>query len=341
VNIGAPAIQVLASKLAQLSAERGRRVVIDPRWLLDRSDSMALSPPTRSSPNGSCRLLRAADGWTALNLARESDRDLLPAWIGRPLRQDSQRAIANAVRKTPCATLAAKAQLLGLPFAVVGETGAERPGVLPVRLGSSRTEARDRRLSIVDLSSLWAGPLCGAILAETGASVTRFESTRRPDATRLSAPAFWERLNGRKTFCGFDHTLASDLQDLRAQIATADVVISNARPRALDQLGIQPARMIATNPGLTWVAVTGYGSTGSMADRVAFGDDAAAAGGLLRWTRSGAPAFAGDALADPLTGLAAAVAALAAVRGGGGVLVDASMAHCAAQATAMVRAPGR
>jgi crotonobetainyl-CoA:carnitine CoA-transferase CaiB-like acyl-CoA transferase len=93
--------------------------------------------------------------------------------------------------------------------------------------------------------------------------------------------------------------------------------------------------MIAANPGLTWVAVTGYGSTGSMADRVAFGDDAAAAGGLLRWTRSGAPAFAGDALADPITGLAAAVAALEAVREGGGILVDASMAHCAAAAAAI------
>jgi hypothetical protein len=340
VNIAAPAIQMLASKLAQLSAERGQRVVIDPDQLLDRSDSIALSPATRTSPNGSCRLLRAADGWTVLNLARESDRDLLPAWIGRQLGRDSLRAIADFVRKTPCAVLAANAQLLGLPFAVVGEVRAERLGALPVRLGPPRTEARDRPLRVVDLSSLWAGPLCGAILAEAGASVTRFESTRRPDATRLSASAFWRRLNDKKTFSGFDHTLASDLEGLRARIAAADVVISNARPRAMDQMGIQPTKMVAANPGLTWVAVTGYGSTGAMADRVAFGDDAAAAGGLLRWTRSGAPAFAGDALADPLTGLAAAVAVLEAVREGGGLLVDASMAHCAAQAAAMARAPG-
>ena len=71
---------------------------------------------------------------------------------------------------------------------------------------------------------------------------------------------------------------------------------------------------------------------GDGANRVAFGDDAAAAGGLLRKTSSGAPRFVGDALADPLTGMAAAAAAFKAIAHGGGVLVDAALSGIAAGA---------
>jgi crotonobetainyl-CoA:carnitine CoA-transferase CaiB-like acyl-CoA transferase len=67
---------------------------------------------------------------------------------------------------------------------------------------------------------------------------------------------------------------------------------------------------------------------------VAFGDDAAAAGGLVRWTAAGEPEFLGDALADPLTGLAAAAGALQALAEGGGVIVDAALARTAAGAAA-------
>ena len=72
---------------------------------------------------------------------------------------------------------------------------------------------------------------------------------------------------------------------------------------------------------------------------MAFGDDAAAAGGLVRWTPSGAPRFLGDALADPITGLAAALGALKGLDEGGGVLVDVALARLAAGAATICR-PG-
>jgi crotonobetainyl-CoA:carnitine CoA-transferase CaiB-like acyl-CoA transferase len=102
-------------------------------------------------------------------------------------------------------------------------------------------------------------------------------------------------------------------------------------------LGLAPAEMFAANPSLVWVAITGYGWTGAAGMRVGFGDDTAAAGGLVRWTQKGEPRFAGDALSDPVTGLAAALGALQALAGGGGVLVDAAMASAAAAAAAMAR----
>ena len=97
-----------------------------------------------------------------------------------------------------------------------------------------------------------------------------------------------------------------------------------------------PASLFAERPGLVWVAISGYGWTGEAADRVAFGDDAAAAGGLVHWTPDGPPNFLGDALADPLTGLAAASGALQALAQGGGVIVDAALARIAAGAAAQL-----
>jgi hypothetical protein len=71
--------------------------------------------------------------------------------------------------------------------------------------------------------------------------------------------------------------------------------------------------------------VTGYGRPDPQ-QRVAFGDDAAVGGGLIACAPDGTPVFCGDAIADPLSGLHAAVAALAGHAAGGGWLMDVAMA---------------
>jgi crotonobetainyl-CoA:carnitine CoA-transferase CaiB-like acyl-CoA transferase len=160
------------------------------------------------------------------------------------------------------------------------------------------------------------------------------ESIRRPDPTSDATPEFFRRLNGRKSLLGLDLTAPDGQVRLRELVEEADVFVTSARPRAFASLSLSPANLFAANPSLVWVAITGYGWTGDAAMRVAFGDDSAAAGGLVRWTPQGDPRFLGDALADPVTGLAAAVAALQALVAGGGVLIDAAMARCAAGAAA-------
>ena len=77
------------------------------------------------------------------------------------------------------------------------------------------------------------------------------------------------------------------------------------------------------------MSITGYGRSGEDANRVAFGDDAAAAGGLVTWTDDG-PLFCADAVADPLTGLTAAGACVDALLSGGRRLLDISMAAVSA-----------
>ncbi len=163
-----------------------------------------------------------------------------------------------------------------------------------------------------------------------GADVVKIESTARADPTRASMPEFYRQLNGSKRERQLDLADEAGRSQLREEITRADVLITSARPRAFDGLGLSPASVFAANPALVWIAITGHGWTGGNAERVAFGDDAAAAGGLVRWTPDGTPHFLGDALSDPVTGLIAAADGLRALAAGGGVLIDCAMARCAA-----------
>lgn len=323
----------LAQQIVGLSDSLGRRVTLDFTRLIDRTGHLPLAAPGGLvSPNGSCRLVQAQDGWIALNLARPDDAGLVPAWLGCEAGADPWPAIVAEARGRPWSELVAAGRLLGLPVAGVGEVSAQRTEAPLVTMGESGRRHGGAPV-VVDLSSLWAGPLCGAVLADAGAAVTKVESTGRPDPSRSSTPRFYYRLNAAKAELKLDFTNEGHVRHLREMMLAADVVITSARPRAFDQLGLSPAALFAARPHLTWVAISGYGWFGEGADRVAFGDDAAAAGDLVTWTPQG-PRFMGDALGDPLTGMAAALGALQGLAQGGGVMVDAAMARTAAGAAA-------
>jgi hypothetical protein len=334
-----PAIADLARAVETGAAALGRRVCVDRHGVSDRGDALALKRPGLWSPNRSCRLVRAADGWIAVNLPRESDLASVPAWLGEAVGSDPWPAIQRVAATVSRRRLIDQARLLGLPISAVGEVKAASPRAPLVRMGG-RSGRGLQGVTVLDLSSLWAGPLCGALLAEAGFAVTKLESVGRLDVMRDAAPAFFARLNGRKRQVSLDLADPAGLAELGAMMAASDVVITSARPRAFEQFGLSPATVFAGNPQLVWVAITGHGWRGGAGERVAFGDDAAAAGGLVRWTAEGEPRFAGDALADPLTGLAAAAGALQALRRGGGFLVDAAMARTAAGAAAMAGVVG-
>jgi len=338
VNPIQPVLDQLSGRVRALTERGGRRVEVVDLKLTDRRGQLELDPPGgRISCNRSCRMVRAADGWIAVNLARPEDHELIPAWLGAETGNDPWPTVEAQARGEACAALIERAILLGLPVARVGEVadGALQPPVL--RLGEP--VRRDRPPRVIDLSALWAGPMCGAILASMGAIVSKVESANRPDPTRSYMPEFDRRLNGRKMHLSFDLKAPEGRTRLRDLVLGADVLITGARPRAFEGLGLEPAAVFAVNPGLVWVAVTGHGWTGEAAARVAFGDDAAAAGGLVGWT-DGEPHFLGDALADPLTGLAAAVGALEGLAAGGGVLVDVALARTAAGAAAQLGLAG-
>jgi len=125
---------------------------------------------------------------------------------------------------------------------------------------------------------------------------------------------------------------------LLSLIATSDIVIEAARPRALAQLGIDAAQIVRRTPGLVWVTITGHGGAGEAANWVGFGDDCGVCGGLSAALRaaSGRTGFVGDAIADPLTGMLAALVAWEAWtrRKGGrfGLAMSRVVARCLAMA---------
>jgi hypothetical protein len=264
------------------------------------------------------RLYEAVDGWVAVSLPRPDDMEMVPAWL------DSS-SIEEAIADRTAAEVVARGRLLGLPVVAVGErTGG--PPYVATRLGDA--PPLERAPVVVDLSSLWAGPLCTRILAERGARVVKVESVTRPDGARRGSPKFFARLNAGKECVTIDFTAA----ELTPLLRSADVVVEGSRPRALEQLGIDAAAIISEGPRV-WLSITGHGRTAPQRDWVAFGDDAAAAGGLVEW-HGGRPALLGDAVADPLTGIAAAGAVLALLEQGGRWLVDCSLAGVAAHVAA-------
>jgi len=278
--------------------------------LLVRDAPGGLAEPGSTSANGYCRLLRCRDGWAALNLARPEDRELVPALTR--LDGDTWAAVAQLARELPVEEFRARGGELHLPVAIVGEAA-------PQQLAPPDGTAVPRK--VVDLSALWAGPLCAGFAARGRARGVGIEGGGRYDPTPQVSPMLDAQINAGKQRLPLDLRTAEGRAALLGELADADVLVTSAREAALARLGLKPAEL----PHLTWVAITAHGFTGPNAVRVGFGDDCAAAGGLLRWD-AGEPRFRGDALADPLTGLEAALSVLA----GGQGLIDMAMARVAA-----------
>ena len=156
----------------------------------------------------------------------------------------------------------------------------------------------------------------------------KIESVSRPDGARRGAPAFFDLLNAGKETVALDFHSAEGIETLQRLLTFADVVIEGSRPWALEQLGIVVGDVLTRGPHV-WLSVTGYGRDAGARERVAFGDDAAVAGGLVVWD-DGDPCFCADAVADPLTGLTGALATLDALQSDHVVLVDVAMARVAA-----------
>jgi hypothetical protein len=293
-----------------------------PNALFLRARLAGLERPGRTSANGSCHLLRAADGWTAVNLARPDDLAAVPALLALLGSPDDPGGLHAAVRRVTAVEAAQAARLLGIAAAVPGSDLGARPAVRAERWGERRVRAM-ADLRIVDFSALWAGPLCARLLGLAGARVVKVESATRPDGARLGTPSFYSWLHD-----GHDNLVVDFAPGaLDELIAEADVVIEASRPRALRRLGLRAEEFLAARPGRVWVGITGYGREN---DRIAFGDDAAVAGGLTGVDANGGPVFLGDALADPVTGVFAAHAAARSLAAGGGELLCVSMAACAA-----------
>jgi hypothetical protein len=320
------------ARAEQVATAVGHRmgIAIDAAGLLTgRAALLGLTRGGRVSAGGATRLLAARDGWCAITLSRPDDIAAVPALVQvDDPPADPWPLLRYWAATHPVSTITERSRLLDIPAAALGEAAAGRP--LIRRIGSRAPARGLTDLLVADLSSMWAGPLCGKLLARGGASVVKVESPARPDGTRAGNRAFFDWINGEKLSYCVDFDTQAD--ELRALLAVADVVIESSRPAALARRGLGPDHG-APRAGRIWLRINGYDEA-----RPAFGDDAAVAGGLVGTAvdaGSPGPVFCGDAIADPLTGLDATLTVTGSLGRGGGELIHVSMAAVAATYAAL------
>lgn len=262
----------------------------------------------------------AADGVLAVSLARTSDIEAVPAWleIGELTGGDVWAEAAAGVRDKPTAELLARAEWLGL---AVGEAVRPPPPKEPCQFTDAGPAGSGCNL-VLDVSSLWAGPLCASLLGGFGFEVLKVEAPGRPDGARYGSPALYERLNRGKQDTVIDLGSEDGRRRFLDLCRQAAVVVDGQRPRAWANWGIDPLEVVESC-GLVWASITGHGD-----DRAGFGDDAAVSGGLwLEDPSGGLPCFVADAAADPVAGLVACRAAVEAMAASRASLVEVAMSQ--------------
>lgn len=273
----------------------------------------------RFCAGGYGRLLDGQDGRLALNLVRDEDWDLVPAWLEADVTDWD--GVARAVKGRTCAELASRAAEIGL--AVAQDRLPDRPTEWIMRQSYEKGEVKTAPL-VVDLSGLWAGPLASSLLGMLGADVVKIESPIRADGMRFGHAGFYGLINAGKKCVALNFRNADDLAKLKTLLHAADIVITASRPRALSQLGVEAEDFMTAKAGKVWARLTAYGQS---ENRIGFGDDIGISAGLatVMERAHNEPCFVGDAIADPVNGLHLALAVYASYQQGGGALIDMSM----------------
>ncbi len=349
----------LAGALARATGWLGSEVRVDPLALAgQRAAFTGFGRNGPCSAGGFAQMVRARDGWVTLNLPRPSDTEALPALVGAAVAADGWGEVESRIASMAVTEVVEQGSQLGLAVAGVGAIDTETHprsaetsqlglavagvGATPapqqpwsVRSDGPGRRRRGRAPVVLDLTSLWAGPLAGGLLAEAGCRVLKVESSSRPDGARRGPAGFFELLNGRKEHLSLDLPEPGAVDELRRLIARSDLVLESSRPRVMQQWGICPDDVVVA--GTAWVSITGHGRQGPNRNRIAFGDDAAVSGGLV--VSGDPPMFVGDAIADPIAGLVAACVATHLLAECRAALIDVSLASASAWVRAHAGAP--
>jgi len=195
---------------------------------------------------------------------------------------------------------------------------------------------------VIDLSRVLAGPYCTQILGDLGATVIKVEQPGKGDDTRQFGPpytagesAYYLGLNRNKHSITLDFNILEDRQRLLELISTATVLVENFRPGTLQRQGLDYETLRATNPGLIYCSISGYGQNGPYVSRPGYDFVAQAESGIMAVTGEieGEPQRVGTPVADISAGMFACMAILAALhvrdRSGRGQYIDISLLEAA------------
>ncbi|WP_407698481.1 CaiB/BaiF CoA transferase family protein [Streptomyces cyaneochromogenes] len=189
-------------------------------------------------------------------------------------------------------------------------------------------------LRVLDLATLFAGPLAATMLGDFGAEIVKVEHPQKPDPSRGHGPSkdgvglWWKVLGRNKRAITLNLSKPGGRATLLRLAATADVVIENFRPGTLEKWDLGWPELSAANPRLVLARVTGFGQFGPYAHRPGFGTLAEAMSGFAALTGEpdAPPTLPPFGLADSIAGLATAYAVMTALaareRTGEGQVVD-------------------
>lgn len=174
-------------------------------------------------------------------------------------------------------------------------------------------------LVVVEAGQLIAGPFCGQLMGDMGATVLKLEPPGAGDPMRAwgqGAPVWWEVIARNKKSVSLDLRKAEGQEIARRLIAGADVFIENFRPGVIEAWGLGPEALHALNPCLVVVRMSGYGQTGPYAGRAGFGGIGEAMGGwrAIVGEPDRPPARMGVSIGDSLAASYGCMGALAALR---------------------------
>lgn len=177
-------------------------------------------------------------------------------------------------------------------------------------------------LRVLDLATLFAGPLAATLLGDFGAEVVKVEHPAKPDPSRGHGPSkdgiglWWKLLGRNKRTITLDLSKPGGRATLLRLAAEADVIIENFRPGTLEKWDLGWEELSAANPRLVLARVTAFGQFGPYAHRPGFGTLAEAMSGFAAITGEPdtPPVLPPFGLADSIAGLTTAYAVMTALR---------------------------
>ena len=190
-------------------------------------------------------------------------------------------------------------------------------------------------IRVVELGQLLAGPFCCQLLGDMGADVIKVEPPGAGDPMREwgqgEVKVQWEVIarNKRAVSANLRHPDGQAL--VRGLIRNADVLVENFKPGTMEKWGLDPAQLLAEQPGLIIARMSGYGQTGPYSDRAGFGGIGEAMGGwrYIVGEPDRAPSRMGVSIGDTLTATYGCMGVLAALhhrnRTGEGQIIDAAL----------------
>ncbi|MGH3327003.1 MAG: CaiB/BaiF CoA transferase family protein [Streptomycetales bacterium] len=177
------------------------------------------------------------------------------------------------------------------------------------------------RLKVVDVATVYAGPFAASLLGDLGADVIKVELPGTGDPLRGLQPfdgdesLSWAALSRNKRCVTLDLRKTAGRELFLRLLAERDVLFENFRPGTLARWGLDTPRLREANPDLVIVRVSGYGQTGPYSTKAGFGTPATAFSGYayISGYPDRPPILPSVSLADYVTGLFAALGALAAL----------------------------